>query len=227
MLPTLKHVTSIDSTGKATYAATTTDHDVARRTRMSPAARRGQLIDLGLAMVGQRPLEQVSIEAIADVAGVSRALLFHYFESKQDFHVAIAHAQSEAMLACTKPDDEAGDPVAVLRGSMSAFVDYVSAHRNAYMAFLRGTSSADPAMRAVCDETRAQMAHRITHRLPALGVAVTPMIETVVVGWIAFVEQTVISWLTDPVITRDELLTMITDSLPALTGTVKAALPEH
>ena len=37
-----------------------------KRTRMSPEARRDQLIDYGLAMVRERPLEEITIDAIAD-----------------------------------------------------------------------------------------------------------------------------------------------------------------
>lgn len=195
----------------------------ARRTRMSPQERRDQLISLGLQMVSERPLEQVTIDAIAAAAGVSRALLFHYFESKQDFHVAIARAQSQEMLDCTRPDESLGDPLSVLAGSMSAFVEYVSTNRAAYMAFIRGSASADPAMREVFDHTRSAMADRVLEHAPALGVALTPLVEMTVHGWIAFVEQTTISWLTDPVIGREELLAVITASLPALvaaSGTV-------
>lgn len=188
----------------------------AKRTRLTPEARRDQFIGLGLAMVGDQPLEQVSIDVIAEAAGVSRALLFHYFESKQDFHVAIARAQSTEMLACTEPDPSQGDPIRMLSASMSAFVDYVSDNRKAYMAFMRGSSSADPAMREVFDDTRATMAARVLRYAPEWGIVVTPLVEMTVHGWISFVEETTISWLTDPVITRDELLALITAALPAL-----------
>lgn len=189
---------------------------------MSPQARRDQLIELGLEMVAQRPIEHVSIDAIAEVAGVSRALLFHYFESKQDFHVAIARAQGEQMLACTEPDESLGDPIAILGASLSAFIDYVDTHRHAYVAFLRGSSSADPEMRAVVDATRSVMAGRILEHAPALGVPVSPYTRLGVFGWIAFVEEVTITWLTDvdSSITRAELLRMITESLPAMAMTV-------
>ncbi|UAK38541.1 TetR/AcrR family transcriptional regulator [Gordonia bronchialis] len=196
-----------------------------KRTRMSPEARRDQLIEYGLEMVAQRPLEQVSIEAIAEAAGVSRALLFHYFESKQDFHVAIAQTQSERMLACTAPDESLGDPLAILQSSMSAFVDYVSVNRSAYMTLIRGASSVDPAMRAVFDSTRSVMAQRVLDHLPALGIAVTPTIEITVRGWMSFVEETTIGWLEDPRISRDELLALITAALPALATAAGVAVP--
>ncbi|NED63681.1 TetR/AcrR family transcriptional regulator, partial [Streptomyces sp. SID10244] len=55
---------------------------------------------------------------------------------------------------------------------------------------------------------------------PALGIAVTPVVEMTVQGWISFVEDTTIRWLTDPVIDRDQLLALISAALPALAGVV-------
>ncbi len=191
---------------------------------MSPAARRDQLLELGLQMVADRPLEDVSIDAIAEEAGVSRALLFHYFASKQDFHVAIARAQGEQMLALTAPDPSLGDPISILAASLSAFVDYVEEHRTAYTAFLRGAASADPSMRAVVDGTRTAMVDRILEYAPALGIEVTPLVRVGTFGWVAFVEEVTISWLTDQNITRDELLELITGSLPALASTFPVAV---
>ncbi|MFT4044488.1 MAG: TetR/AcrR family transcriptional regulator [Gordonia sp. (in: high G+C Gram-positive bacteria)] len=193
---------------------------------MTPEARRDQLIALGLEMVGRRPLEEISIDAIAAEAGVSRALLFHYFDSKQDFHVAIARAQGEQMLDCTAPDDSLGGPIEILAGSLSAFVDYVSDHRMAYTTFLRGSASADPAMRAVIDTTREKMVDRVLRYAPDLGIEVTPLVRMSAFGWIAFVEEVTIGWLADTAISRNELLSMIVASLPAIasaTGMVAAS----
>lgn len=187
-----------------------------RRTRMSPEARREQLIELGLAMLRESPIEDVSIDAIADAAGVSRALLFHYFESKQDFHVALAQAQARQMLACTEPDSAVDNPLEMLEKSMRAYIDYVSENRNAYMAVLRGAASYDPAMRAVFDTTRAAMAERIYAYAPALGVEVTPIVRLTVHGWIAFVEEATINWFATQDVTKGELIALVTTALPAL-----------
>ncbi|NED60029.1 TetR/AcrR family transcriptional regulator, partial [Streptomyces sp. SID10244] len=43
-------------------AVTSGSVPAAKRTRMSPEARRDQLVELGLDMVRDRPLEQVSID---------------------------------------------------------------------------------------------------------------------------------------------------------------------
>jgi AcrR family transcriptional regulator len=189
--------------------------DGAKRTRLSPDERRAQLIDLGARMLAERPLEQISVEDIADQAGVSRGLLFHYFASKSEFHLAIVRHTSQQMLARTEPD-ETDDPIATLRSVLVSYVDYVTDNRTTYVSLLRGTASGDPQMREVFEQTRDIMAARTLDQLPTIGLPRTPQVELAVRGWIAFVEEATISWLRAPAITREELIELTVHALPAL-----------
>ncbi|SNS87936.1 TetR/AcrR family transcriptional regulator [Rhodococcoides kyotonense] len=186
-----------------------------KRTRMSPEERRAQLIALGTEMLSERPLEQVSVEDIADQAGVSRGLLFHYFSSKQDFHLAIVREASREMLERTAPDTTL-DPYDILRDSIANYVDYVTENRETFISLLRGSATGDPDMRAVFEETRSSMAERTVANLYKLDVEANPTTELAVRGWIAFVEEATISWLQDPKITRDELIDLEVGALPAV-----------
>lgn len=186
---------------------------------MTPAARREQFIELGMEMLRDHALEEVTTEAIADAAGVSRALLFHYFQSKQDFHVALASAQAELMLERTLPDPSAGEPLDILRVSMSAFVDFVYENAGAYRAMLRGATSSDPALQEIFAGTRATMSRRILDHGDALGISATPLIAMAVNGWLSFVEEVTLQWLADAGdVDREQLLGLITGSLPMLAG---------
>ncbi|MFF8328643.1 TetR/AcrR family transcriptional regulator [Rhodococcus qingshengii] len=189
--------------------------DALKRTRLDPAQRRAQLIDLGARMLAERPLEQISVEDIADQAGVSRGLLFHYFASKSEFHLAIVRHSSEQMLQRTEPS-ESDDPMLTLRSVLASYVDYVTENRNTYVSLLRGTASGDPQMREVFEQTRDIMAKRTLDQLPKIGLTRTPQVELAVRGWIAFVEEATISWLRAPAITREELIDLTVQSLPAL-----------
>lgn len=194
-----------------------------KRTRMSPEERRAQLLDLGARMLAERPLEQVSVEEIADQAGVSRGLLFHYFASKHDFHLAIVRHAGADMLAHTEPDP-ALEPMAMLRGSVAAYVDYVSDNRSTYVSLLRGSASGDEEMREEFERTRAAMAERISIHLPRLGIEPDARLTLAVRGWIAFVEEATISWLRDPQIARDELIDLHVQALPAVALGAAAAM---
>lgn len=196
--------------------------DAVKRVRLSPEERRAQLIDLGVRMLADRPLEQISVEDIADQAGVSRGLLFHYFASKHDFHVAIVRHSSAEMLARTAPNLEL-PVIDMLRDVMAAYVDYVSENRDTYVSLLRGTASGDPAMREVFESTRAEMARRVVEQLPSLGIEPDARIALSVRGWIAFVEEATITWLRGPEILRDELIELLVTALPAVALSAGAA----
>ncbi|NKT93458.1 TetR family transcriptional regulator [Rhodococcus hoagii] len=196
--------------------------DAVKRVRLSPEERRAQLIDLGVRMLADRPLEQISVEDIADQAGVSRGLLFHYFASKHDFHVAIVRHSSAEMLARTAPNLEL-PVIDMLRDVMAAYVDYVSENRDTYVSLLRGTASGDPAMREVFESTRAEMARRVVEQLPSLGIEPDARIALSVRGWIAFVGEATITWLRGPEIPRDELIELLVTALPAVALSAGAA----
>lgn len=189
---------------------------VPRRTRLNPEQRRAQLIDLGVELLETRPIEQISVEEIADRAGVSHGLLFHYFDSKHDYHVALVRYISCEMLERTAPE-EGLEPIEMLRGTIAAYVDYVTERRDSYVSMLRGAGSGDPDMRAVFEETRAAMVDRTVAHLPSIGVEIGPTVRLAVRGWVAFVEDTTIAWLRDPEIGRDEFVEFAVSALPALT----------
>lgn len=187
---------------------------------MSPEARRRQLIDLGVQMARTSPLELVTMEAVAEAAGVSKGLIFHYFESKADFQLCVISEQAKEMLDRTEPQEGLGDPIAMLKASMAAYVDYVADNGRGFVGVIRGLASADDAIREVADRTRAQMAERILSRADRIGIERTPAIEMGVAGWIAFVEELLVRWIDEPVISRDQLVDVFVTALPALAGVV-------
>jgi len=195
----------------------------AKRTRLTPEARRAQLIDLGVEMLATRRLDELSVELIAQAAGISRGLLFHYFSSKQEFHLEVARAAAAEMIRRTEPDP-ALPPVDALRAAIGAFVDYVEENPDNYKSLVRGAVSGDADMRAIFDTTRATMAQRVIDVIAGQGVRLEPRAELVVHGWVALVEECVVRWLDTGSIEREQLLEMLTKSLP---GVVLAASDEQ
>jgi AcrR family transcriptional regulator len=186
-----------------------------KRVRLNPEARRAQLIKLGVEMLATRTLDELSVEDIAQQAGISRGLLFHYFSSKQEFHVEVARAAAQELLRRTEPDPSLG-PVESLRASLAAFVDYVEENPDNYTSLVRGAASGDAEMRAIFDETRARLAGRVIAILGDRGVSMDPRSELAVHGWVAFAEACVIGWLGTRAFSREHLLDLLTKALPAV-----------
>jgi AcrR family transcriptional regulator len=190
-----------------------------KRTRLSPDARRAQLIALGVEMLATRTLDELSVEEIASSAGISRGLLFHYFASKQDFHIEVARAAAGELIARTEPDRTLA-PLDALRGALTAFMDYVVENPDNYKSLVRGAASGDAEMRAIFDATRSTMAGRIVSVLAEFALPLGPRAELAVHGWVAFVEECVVRAIDAGSIEddgfRDGLLDMLAKSLPAL-----------
>lgn len=186
----------------------------APRTRLDPEARRAQLVELGLQMLSTRPLDKVAIDDIAAEAGISRGLLFHYFPTKRDFHVAVARAAADDLLARTTPDPDLPPP-ARLRASVEAFVDHVTANRDAYVAFIRGSSGGDPQMLEVYEDTRTAFTDRVLAGL-AVDARQHPQLRAVARGWVALTEEMTVDWLSRGDLERDQVVGLIEEALVAL-----------
>lgn len=129
--------------------------------------------------------------------------------------MAIVRHSSQQLLARTEPV-HCANPIQMLRSVIASYVDYVAENRTTYVSLLRGSASGDPAMREVLEETRDVLATRALDQLPTIGLHRTPQVELAVRGWIAFTEEATISWLRKPAISRDELIALTVNALPAL-----------
>lgn len=191
-----------------------------RRIRLDPAQRRDQLLALGMDVFTRGGLDRISVEDIAKAAGISKGLLFHYFPSKRGFQLEIVRRAGADLLAATAPDPDL-DPIPRLRDCLERYVDYVGERRDAYIAQLRGPVSADPEFVAAFEANRAQTVQRVLDAL--LDDVETDQaesdrteVEVVVRGWVAFVEETTISWLRGNGLSRDRLVELNLRALPAV-----------
>lgn len=186
------------------------------RNRLKPEERRAQLIALGLEMLSERPIDEVSVEAIAESAGISRGLLFHYFPSKRDFHFAVAQAAAEELLERTMPDT-ALPPLERLAAGIEQFVDYVIAKRDAYVSLVSGAAGADPDLARLFDVTRQTNADRLVESLVEIGVPSNARLRVTARAWVAFIEEATVHALTRNELGRAELLEYLwASSLPVL-----------
>ncbi|GHJ61195.1 TetR family transcriptional regulator [Nocardioides sp. OK12] len=196
----------------------------APRTRLSPEQRRSQLLDLGVRLLATRSVDELSIDLLAEEAGISRGLLYHYFGNKQAFHEAVVRRAADDLISQTAPPVE-GDPVHRLLVSVTAYVDYVDANYEGYLSLVRGAASGNETMRAIYDDARRALTDRIFDEDPHGNlVPDTPAARLLLRGWASMVEEVVLRWKVTPDgITRDQLLELVAGSLPALAG----LLPEE
>lgn len=167
----------------------------AARTRQSVDTRRAQLIAQGPAFFGTRPYDAVSIDDIAEAAGISKGLLYHYFPTKRDYYAAVLEAAADDLRAQTLVDPALAPDVR-MRTGLEAYLDFVKARGPAYVALMRGGIGSDPVISGILDAVRGHFIDSIVKELPphprprALRVLLR--------GWVGFVEVTALAWLESP-----------------------------
>ena len=187
------------------------------RSRLSPDERRTQLLDLGVSLLATRSLDDLTIDVLAEEAGISRGLLYHYFGNKHAFREAVVRRAVDDLLVKTAPP-EGGEPLDRLLASVAAYVDYVVANHQGYVSIVRGAAGGNESLRELYEEARAALTDRIfTEDAQGDVIPDTPAARLMVRGWSALAEELVLSWIADPRdVTREQLLDALTASLPAL-----------
>jgi AcrR family transcriptional regulator len=205
-------VTTATGTGAGT--GTGTGHG---RSRLSPDQRRTQLLDLGVSLLSSRSLDDLTVDLLAEEAGISRGLLYHYFGNKHDFREAVVRRAVDDLVVQTAPP-EGGDPLGRLLASLTAYVDYVEANFAGYSSIVRGAAGGNETLRELYEEARTALTDRI-FTADAQGEVVpdTPAARLMVRAWAALVEDLALTWVPDPGgVTREQLVQAMAASLPAL-----------
>jgi AcrR family transcriptional regulator len=176
---------------------------------MTTDDRREQLLRAGGELLGRRPYEEVSIDDIARAAGISKGLLYHYFPTKKDFVVAVMRQAVDRVTALTAPDPTL-PPLEQIDAALDAFLDYVENHASAYASIFRTRGGGDPDIQAVLEEGRERRIQVVLDGVAGQLLAAdsgrdSPILRSAVQGWIFFVEGTLLRWLEQRDLTRDQL----------------------
>ena len=187
------------------------------RTRLTPDQRRTQLLDLGVSLLATRSLDELTIDLLAEEAGISRGLLYHYFGTKHDFHEALVRRAIDDLVEQTAPP-AGGDPLERLLTSVAVYVDYVVANYEGYASIVKAAQGGNETLRRLYDGARAALTDRI-FTADAQGDVLpdTPAARLMVRGWAALAEELVLTWAREPAgVSREELIRVITGALPVL-----------
>jgi AcrR family transcriptional regulator len=165
-------------------------------------------------MFAERPFSDVWIEEVAEQAGVSRGLVYHYFPNKRDFYAAIVKHGSDDAIRISAPDLSL-PPLQRLRASLDHILEYVEANENAVRSVHRGQHSVDEEILSVIRAARDAQADRIVRYLLP-DQAPSPTVLLALEGWMNFNNAVMFDWLDSRMIERDKLLDLMTGSLAGI-----------
>lgn len=194
------------------------------RTRLSPGQRREQLLDLGVRLLAERSLEEISIDLLAAQGQVSRGLLYHYFGDKHAFREAVVRRAADDFVARTTPP-ESGEWSERLLWALRAYVDYVDERHELYLSLVHGAAS-DSELRDIYDHARTSITDLI---LAGDTDGLVPPNEAgrlLIRGWQALAEEMVLAWKAgESTLDRDALVDLLAATLPSLVGVLPSGGP--
>jgi AcrR family transcriptional regulator len=194
------------------------------RRRLDVDERRRQLVQLGMELFSTRAYDDVWIEEIAERAGVSRGLLYHYFPTKRDFYVAVTRAAAEEAGEETQPDPALSVPERI-RANIDAFLRYAEEHSHGFLTAWRGGLAGDPEVRAIGEEARQRHATRIIGAIIGDGDP-PPLLRLAVRGWVALAQEVTARWLEDGEPAREVVRDMLTGTLEGVVAAAGRADPD-
>lgn len=171
-----------------------------RRVRLHVDKRRAQLLQLGIQLFSTKPYEDISIDEVAESAGVSKGLLYHYFQGKRGFYVEAIRAASRELRRLTRPDRKLS-PGARLRAGIDAQLDFVEKYGALFAAIHRSGMTIAPEVGQVVE------AHRkvaIRDLASDFGIKkAQPVLRAALRAWIAMVEGASLDWIAHPDLDRE------------------------
>lgn len=153
------------------------------------------------------------MEAVAEEAGISRALLYRYFPGKRALFAAVYQRAADRLLDSIRFDPDAPLEEQIV-GGLDAHFDYFLANRNAVLA-ANQTLATDPVVQGIINSELEALRDRITDAV-ALDSVARQRFSAIVISWLAFVRVLCVQWLAEQSFTRDELRTVCVDALNAV-----------
>ncbi|MEV6586700.1 TetR/AcrR family transcriptional regulator [Streptomyces acidicola] len=162
--------------------------------RLSVEQRRSQLLKAALELFAHQAPEEVSLDDVAEAAGVSRPLVYRYFPGgKQQLYEAALRSAAEELEQCF--DEPAEGPLTQrLSHALDRYLAFVDEHDAGFSALLRGGSVVETSRTtAIVDGVRRAAAEHVLGHLRVTEPGAR--LRMTVRMWIGSVEAASLIWL--------------------------------
>ncbi|HEY2180492.1 MAG TPA: TetR/AcrR family transcriptional regulator [Solirubrobacteraceae bacterium] len=192
-------------------------------TRLQVDERRRQLIDAGSTLFAEYSFEEISMRQIAEAAGVSKALLYHYFPNKIELFKAAIQEHAGDLQRITEPSGQ-GTPIDQLSESLDGYLAWIE--RNAVTwAKLVQSATALPEAREVVQSFRAATLQNIVVRLTGTR-SPPPALRTTLQGWLGYIDAAILDWVDNRDLTREQLRDLLVAAFAAALLAAQQADPK-
>jgi AcrR family transcriptional regulator len=165
----------------------------ARPRRLTAAARRAQLVEIGRTVFAERGFEATSVEEIAARARVSKPIVYEHFGGKEGLYAAVVDVEVEEIVARIVRAISAGSARERLEHAVLAFLTYVQERPGGFALLLRDAPESKRAgqMPVLMFDLADRVGDIFTEQFRKAGFDArsAPIYAHALVGMVAFVGQ--------------------------------------
>jgi len=154
---------------------------------------------------------------VAEAAGISKSLLYHYFPSKTELFKAAVQVHAEELQGLIEPSGE-GNPAEELARRLDAYLGWIEANKRTWASLMQSAATISEA-RDVAENFRERTLAQILRRLTA-GRAPRPALRAALKGWLGYIDAAIVDWIQTDELTREQLHALL---VAAFGATVVAA----
>lgn len=134
-----------------------------RRRRLPRQVREQQIIDVAVRVFSKRGYHAASVDEIAELAGISKPMVYLYLESKEGLFIACLRREARRLVAAFQEAAEGGlTPELRLRAGLRAFFSFVSEYRDGWVVLHRHAAELSEAIAAESAQARRAVMAEVT-----------------------------------------------------------------
>ncbi len=182
---------------------------------MEPDDRQAQIIHVASVHFARDGYDASSMAAIAADAGVTRALIYHYFPGKSALLEAVLRSESEALLAATQFDPQR-NPIDNIRAAILAYWEHFSPRQGRTIHLHLQAEQVPDLVSARIQNNHALLSERL---IQTLQLSNEPHMRAAVNAWLNFVTTFTKELADQPHIAVDSVIDTCIQVLITATGT--------
>jgi len=175
-------------------------------TRLQVDERRRQVVEAGSRLFAEHAFEEISMRQIAEAAGISKPLLYHYFPSKIELFKAAVAERAAELQALIEPAG-GGTPFDQLTRSLDAYLGWIEGNSQAWRKLMQSAATLPEAgdlVESFRTQTLDQLMARLTGRRKP-----RPVLRNALKGWLGYVDAAILDWTESGDLPRDQVRNLI------------------
>jgi AcrR family transcriptional regulator len=165
----------------------------ARRSRMTAAERREQLVRISRGLFAERGFDGTSIEEVAARAEVSKPVVYEHFGGKEGLYAVVVDREVRSLLASMQEALTAGHPRVLLEQAALALLDYIESSTDGFRILVRDSpvGSGSGSFVSIIGDVASRVEHILGAELESRGFDpdAAPMYAQMLVGMVGATGQ--------------------------------------